>query len=119
MNIVLQIILTNSCLGIFDICTFQHNTTVCFNLFQGFCQLVLPCLHIQCIVFVSISILMCNKVQGARFSQFFQDLICIRHTWNLYDNTVCTFLIHLSFCAVLLYTLLQLVSSIIHLICTW
>ena len=56
------------------------------------------------------------ELQGTGFTQLFQDRVGIGYTGDLDVDTVGTFLVNLSLCAVAVYTLLQLINRVFHLL---
>ena len=58
--------------------------------------------------------MLCDKIQGSRRSQIFQDLIGVRYARDFNADSIRTFLINICFSRILIDTLLQLVDGIVH-----
>ncbi len=103
--------------------TGQDDGTVFQHLFDRLIEHILWN-HITCrvhtvgadVVLIAFTVRLGNKIQASRFTKFLQDRIGVRHTRDLNIDPVGALLIYLRLRAVILYTLLQLVNRVVHIL---
>ena len=119
-----RLVLDRACGSSLDICTLQHDGSICLQFIDGLIQSVRIACIALCIgyclhrvVRIAVLVCLCNEIQGTGTSQLFQDLVGICYTGNLDIDTIGTLLVYNSLFTVVLNTLLQLGNSICHVRC--
>ena len=116
---IVHIVCRSRCLGILDIRTGKRCTALChdrINILGQHINHIAACIHGCLIVGIAILICFVDEIQGTGFAKLCQNGIGICYTGDLDIDPVIPLLIHNSFCTVILYTLLQLVDRICHIL---